>query len=143
MPHEIRITRRLPATPAEVYDAWTDAQSIAEWMCPGPGMSSKATLDVRVGGRFHIDMMGPGVSYPHDGEYLRLDRPRLIEFTWISDGTQQQPTVVTIELKPAGDDTELTLTHSSFPQQDAAERHEQGWGSIVDSLAETLMKIRR
>ena len=82
MPHDIKITKRLPATPDEVYDAWTDPQSIAQWMVPGPGMSSKAPkMDVRVGGKFHIDMTGHGQTIPHDGEYLRLDRPRTIEFT--------------------------------------------------------------
>lgn len=143
MPHDIRITKRLPATPDEVYDAWTDPKSLMQWMTPGPGMSSKAKMDVRVGGKFHIDMIGEGKTYPHDGEYLRLDRPRVIEFTWISPGTQQQRTVVTVELRPAGDETELTLTHKAMPTKDAADQHEKGWTQIVDHLADILAKARK
>lgn len=143
MPHDIRITKRLPATPDEVYDAWTDPKSVMQWMTPGPGMSSKAKMDVRVGGKFHIDMMGDGKTYPHDGEYLRLDRPKVIEFTWISPGTQQQRTVVTVELRRAGDETDLTLTHKMFPTKDAADQHKGGWTQIVDHLGEVLAKARK
>lgn len=143
MPHDIKITKRLPATPDEVYDAWTDPKSVTQWMTPGPGMSSKAKMDVRVGGKFHIDMMGDGKTYPHDGEYLRLDRPKVIEFTWISPGTQQQRTVVTVELRRAGDETDLILTHKMFPTMDAADQHKSGWTQIVDHLGEVLAKARK
>ena len=84
MPDGLRITRKIAATPDELYDAWTDPESVMEWMIPMPGGSTRAKLDLRVGGRFQIDMMGDGKTYPHEGEYLRLERPSLIEFTWIS-----------------------------------------------------------
>ena len=50
-------------------------------------------------------------KYPHYGRYLRIDRPRLLEFTWISEGTRGKESVVTIELVARGGKTELTLTH--------------------------------
>lgn len=145
MAHEIKITKRLSATPDEVYDAWTNPGSVAQWMSAGPGMTSKATkMDARVGGKFHIDMEGNGKTYPHDGEYLRLDRPRVIEFTWISPGTEMKRTVVTIELRPVGrEETELTLTHTGFTSKESSEDHKQGWTAIVDSLAEVLAKARK
>ncbi len=145
MTHEIKITKKLPATPDEVYDAWTNPKSIAQWMSAGPGMSSKATaMDARVGGTFHIDMVGQGKTYPHDGEYLRLDRPRVIEFTWISPGTELKRTVVTIELRPVGkEETELTLTHTGFTSKESADNHKQGWTSIVNTLAEKVSKARK
>ena len=43
--------RVLPASPEEVFDAWTDAKSVREWMCPGAISEAVATLDVRINGR--------------------------------------------------------------------------------------------
>lgn len=140
MPDDLRITRNIAATPDELYDAWTDPQSVMEWMIPMPGGSTRATLDPRVGGRFQIDMMGNGKTYPHEGEYLRLERPRLIEFTWISMATNRQRSIVTIEFRPVGKDTtELTLTHRQLPAE-SLQSHEQGWTNIFDHLAAALTK---
>jgi uncharacterized protein YndB with AHSA1/START domain len=141
MAQDVRLTRRIAATPDEIYDAWTDPKSVAEWMVPIPGGTTKAEIDPRVGGRFHIDMMGQGQTIPHDGEYLRLERPRLIEFTWISMGTNQQRSVVSVELRPVGgDETELTLTHKLLPSDKAVQEHSGGWGTILDRLADVLSR---
>jgi uncharacterized protein YndB with AHSA1/START domain len=140
MAHEVRITRKIAATPDEVYDAWTDPKSVVEWMIPIPGGSTRAKLDPRVGGRFHIDMTAEGKTYPHEGEYLRLERARLIEFTWISSATNQQRSVVRVELRPIGnDETELTLTHKQLPTEKSKQEHHDGWSAILDRLGKVLM----
>jgi uncharacterized protein YndB with AHSA1/START domain len=139
MTHEVRITRRIAATPEEIYDAWTDQKSVSEWMVGIPGGSARATLDPRVGGRFHIDMIDGATTYPHEGEYLRLERPRLIEFTWISGATNRQRSVVRVELHPiTNDQTELTLTHTLLPTDRAAQDHRAGWSNALDRLAEVV-----
>jgi uncharacterized protein YndB with AHSA1/START domain len=136
--HELEIVRIIAATPEEIFDAWTDAKSVEQWMLPGDIERSPAQMDPRVGGRFRIDMISRGKTYPHSGEYLRMERPRLIEFTWISEGTNQQRSVVTIELTPKGASTELRLKHRMLPSEDAAGRHRRGWTDIVNELARAL-----
>ncbi len=139
MTHEVRIVRRLAAPPDEVYDAWTDPQSVMEWLLPRRVERTTATIDLRVGGRFQIDMVGDGRTYPHEGEYLRLERPRLIEFTWISMATNRQRSVVTVELRPVGDgETELSLTHKYLPTEEAAQNHRDGWTVALDHLTALL-----
>jgi uncharacterized protein YndB with AHSA1/START domain len=78
-------------------------------------------------------------SYPHEGEYLRLERPRLIEFTWISTATNRQRSVVTVELRPIEDGgTELVLTHRSLPTKQAETEHRDGWTAALDHLTDVL-----
>lgn len=60
----IRLVRVLPASPEEVFDAWTDPKSIQEWMCPGAISEAVATLDVRINGRFTIIMKSPSCQTP-------------------------------------------------------------------------------
>jgi uncharacterized protein YndB with AHSA1/START domain len=105
-------------------------------MCPGDVSEARAQLDPRVGGKYQIDMVGATATFEHRGEYLVVDRPRKLSFTWVSIPTNNQRTVVTIDLKPIGkDETELTLTHVGFPSAESAKNHEMGWGMILDKLA--------
>jgi len=135
----VRITRRIRATPEELFDAWTNPESVRVWMCPGDVKESRAQLDPRVGGKFQIDMVAPKATVALAGEYLVVDRPRKLSFTWVSMHTSQQPTVVTIDLKPVGaDETELTLTHTGFQSADSAKGHRVGWGTIIEKLAANM-----
>ena len=135
----VRITRRVHATPEEVFDAWTDPESIRVWMCPGDVSEARARLDARVGGKYQIDMVGSTATFEHTGEYLVVDRPRKLSFTWKSIPTNNQRTVVTIDLKPiSAGETELTLTHEGFPSAESARNHGMGWGAILDKFAEKI-----
>lgn len=135
----LRLVRTLAATPEEVFDAWTDASSIRVWMCPGPVQEAVAVLDVRVGGEYRIVMREAEKEHVHTGEYLEVERPRRLAFTWVSAGTRGQVTRVAITLrKLAGRRTELVLEHGEFPDDEARSRHEDGWGQIVDKLDHRL-----
>ncbi len=134
----VRVVRRLPASREDVFDAWLDAESLQQWMCPGATRRTVAELDPRAGGRFRIVMTGEHGDTEHTGEYREIRRPERLVFTWISTFTLGRETLVTIELRVAGDETELTLTHESLPDDDARKNHEGGWSSIVDKLAAKL-----
>ena len=141
-PHErgetLVVRKLLPATRDEVFAAWTDAESLRQWMCAGDATEARATLDVRVGGTFRIDMIAGSAVYEHTGEYLEVDPPRRLVFTWVSRGTNHRRTVVTVELHEDGDETELVLTHEGLPSAEAARQHRAGWSSIVEKLAAEL-----
>lgn len=135
MPHQIQLKRKLAATPDEVYEAWTDGPSLSQWMVPIIGGCTEVRADARVGGALHIDMHGLSSHHPQVCEYLRLERPRLIEFSWTADAAEPRRSIVTVELKPLGKThTELTLTHRLLPHEAAAESHQRGWDSGLDGL---------
>jgi uncharacterized protein YndB with AHSA1/START domain len=137
----LRITRRIRATPEELFDAWTDADGMRTWMTPADAKDARAVLDVRVGGKFEIDMIGPRGTHEHRGEYLVVDRPKKLSFTWVSVHVANLPTVVTLEFKALSkEETELTLTHEGFPSVESRNGHLEGWGMIVDKLASTIGK---
>jgi uncharacterized protein YndB with AHSA1/START domain len=142
MAHDLTITRNIDATPDEIFDAWTDPASMKQWFRPGPINRVDVVTEPKVGGKFRIDMFEGQKSYPHHGEYLRLERPRLLEFTWISNSTQQQRSVVTIELHPNGKGTDLKLTHTLLPNEKEVTSHREGWTDIVEKLAGALAVTR-
>jgi uncharacterized protein YndB with AHSA1/START domain len=132
----IEIHRRLPASIDEVFRWWTDANLLKEWMTPIGTV--EADVDLRVGGRLRIVMMGDGRVIEHTGQYLEIDPPRRLVFTWVSPYTGSVPSVITIELQAAGEDlTDLRLIHSQLPDE-AARWHRGGWDAMLDRLGSRL-----
>lgn len=134
------IRRLLPASREQVFAAWTDPDGIREWMCPRDVLAAEAHLDPRVGGSYRIVMRDRAGAYEHTGEYLVVEPPRRLVFTWIAKSTGDQPTLVTVELSPHERGCELVLTHEDLPDPKVLERYRGGWGQIAERLAAYLAR---
>jgi uncharacterized protein YndB with AHSA1/START domain len=134
------LERILPASPADVFRAWTEPASLRVFMCPGDVTAVDVEADVRVGGRFRLVMHEGGKTIPHTGEYRVVDPPSRLVFTWHSPITTPAGSLVTVELTPHPAGTRLVLTHEGLPNDDVAGRHTRGWGSILDLLAAHLTR---
>jgi len=138
IPPIIRLSRLLPATPQEVFDAWLDPESVKSWMCPGAQTAPIVELDARVGGSFRVVMRDERGDFSHTGEYREIRPPERLVFTWRSNATRNEETLVTVEFSPRGDETELVLTHERLPDEPAVVGHTQGWQSIMEKFARYL-----
>ena len=138
----VLVIRRHLAVPRErVFEAWLDSESLAHWMRPGNNTHAIVTVDPRVGGGFRIVMVGRVPECDdHEGEYLAIEPPSLLSFTWISKATDHKPTVVTIEFHERGTGTDLVLTHRRLPPKEV-EGHRKGWTDILRVLDETLTQV--
>jgi uncharacterized protein YndB with AHSA1/START domain len=137
-PTRVVLERVLPATPADVFSAWTTADVLEKFMCPGDVTRTHVDVDARVGGRFRIVMRAVGRDLDHRGEYRVLEPGRRIVFTWASAATGGGDTLVTIELAPHEDGTRMVLIHERLPDADALRSHERGWTTIAWKLARHL-----
>ena len=136
-PEAIVLRRFLSASRERVFAAWLDPLSLARWMRPGAEATATAEVDPRVGGRFRIVMKHSGGVTEHTGEYLLIEPPARLSFTWISEHTQQIATQVTVECFERDQGTELVLTHRRLPES-KIEAHRRGWGAILQNLDEAL-----
>jgi uncharacterized protein YndB with AHSA1/START domain len=132
---EVELRRHLPAPPEEVFRAWTDPELMSQWLTPVG--TATASVDLRVGGAFSVVMSGEGTTIEHTGEYLEVEPPHLLVFTWRSPFTGGEPSVVSVRLVPVGPGTELTLVHRQLPA-DAVESHAGGWGQMLERLERLL-----
>ncbi len=129
-----RVTRILDATPEDVFDAWTDPEQARLWMCPVGATVPDLTLEARVGGRLRLVMRFDGRDFIHLGEFLEVERPRRLVFTWITMYTRYRKSVVTVEFEPVDDRTELRITHVLLPDEELADAHRKGWEGLLDHL---------
>jgi len=138
-PESIEIWRLVPAPVDEVFRWWTEPDLLRQWMSPVG--SVEAEVDLRVGGRFRIVMREGDTRIDHTGEYLEIQPPARLVFTWVSDFTGAEPSLVTVELeRDATGATRLHLLHSELPEAVAAS-HRRGWGAMLDRLAAGLARV--
>jgi uncharacterized protein YndB with AHSA1/START domain len=117
---------RIDAPPAAVFPYLTDPALIVRWM------GDWAELDPTAGGKFLLDING----VPIRGEYLVVEPPRRLVFTWGAAGSEVLPpgcSTVEIVLHPDGDGTRLELAHRDLPH-DELDRHQTGWGHFLSRL---------
>ncbi|MFA3917882.1 SRPBCC family protein [Ruegeria hyattellae] len=133
------ISHHMPYPPERVFDAWLDPEMLMKFMLPGPGMSvPEASSDAKVGGRFRIIMRAPEAGdLPHEGEYLEIDRPNRLRFTWVSPYSQDDSTV-TLEFSARDGGTDVRLHHVRFPSEESRDNHQGGWTMILQALEAAL-----
>lgn len=135
----VRISRRVRAGAEQIFDLWTRPDLMVRWMSPFPGaVNCEASCDPRPGGVFSLVMSSGEASREVSGTYVQVDRPRKLVFTWIGPLTNNVNTLVTVELTPHGDETDLVLTHERLPTTAIVEGHAKGWGNILDHLADAV-----
>jgi uncharacterized protein YndB with AHSA1/START domain len=117
---DMRMTRLLPATPEEVFDAYTDAEKQKIWfgiLDEEPGII-EIEVDLRVGGQ-QTAVWGPSRDqlFRETQTFLEIDRPhRLVTASTGSgpDGMQMTTRIeVTFEEKDGG--CLMTVEQSGFP----------------------------
>jgi uncharacterized protein YndB with AHSA1/START domain len=135
----LHLTRRYPASPEKVWRAWTDPQALSAWFGPGGASVTQAEMDVRVGGRYTIAFRTQdGEQHRVSGVYEEVQANRKLCFTWAWQSTPERVSLVTIELRPAGEGTELEFRHDRFFDEAARASHERGWTATLEKLEQFL-----
>lgn len=137
----LEIRRSYPASPERVFRAWTEAPALARWFAPSDDYQAIVhSLDVRVGGGYKIEMKhSGGASHVAYGEYRQLEPWSRLAFTWRWEANPNMPeTLVTVEIRPDGDSSELVLTHQRFADAKMRDDHGQGWNGCLERLARAL-----
>ena len=129
------VTRGVSGNPVRVFDAWLDPAAVSWWMRPSKAEDALVSVQVdpRVGGSFSFVVRLGGEETDFRGEYLVVDRPYRLSFTWTASRPTSDPTTVTVEHHAMEDRTLVKLTHEGVPDAHAAVT-EQGWKDVLDAI---------
>src|SRR5262245_23466449 len=103
----LRMTRRLDASPERVFDALVNPETVARWMFPSPDTTIE--MDARVGGKWKIVNRRDGSDFAALGEYIAVDRPRRLVYTFAMPQFSPNSDTITIEIRPDGAASIVTL----------------------------------
>jgi len=134
---DFTVSRTIRAAAADVFDVWLDPKS------PGGVWfgTERAIINPVVDGLFYHSVKHEGRSWAHYGRFVRLERGRVIEHTWVSEATRGLESVVTITLKAQNGSTEVTLHHANVPDDEMGRQHEMGWSWYLSVLGERFEKV--
>src|SRR5262245_57306113 len=97
---EIKVERTISAPPGEVFDAWLDPK------VPGTLWHEHEQLifNPKVDGLWYL--LSPAHrrgGTPHYGRFIELDRPGLIQHSWMSRNTLGEETMVILKFQKKGE----------------------------------------
>lgn len=129
----LTIKRRLNATPAEVFAAWTDPKLLIQWFGPENVVTQDVSVDAHVGGGFRMVMLeNTGERHEVSGTYYEVVSNEKLVFSWSWITTPERVSQVTVTFKPDGAGTILTLLHEQLFDEQAVKGHTHGWtGSLA------------
>lgn len=128
------VSIRIGAPPERVFDAWLDPGLARQFLAAGETRVGEMEIDPREGGRFRIEMASGERRYMHHGEYVVIDRPRRLVFTWISAATEERLTIVDVHFTPDAGGTRVDLRHEGLLNPEREAQHRWGWQSILEKL---------
>ena len=119
-------TVRIGAPPADVFPYFIDPALLIQWI------GEWADLLPEPGGVFALNFSNTAVR----GEYVEVDPPRRVVFTWGVPGKDSLPpgsTTVEVILTADGPDTIVELFHHGLPVEER-DSHLEGWTTQLGRL---------
>jgi uncharacterized protein YndB with AHSA1/START domain len=120
-------TISIDASPETVWEFFVDPRKVMRWMGIG------AELDPQPGGIYRLDVISGNTAL---GEFVEVDKPHRLVFTWGWDGNDGLPpgsSTVEAELTPQGNGTTLRFVHRDLSAEQARS-HAQGWDHYLARL---------
>jgi len=133
------IEREIAAPPAAVWAAWTDPQALPKWWGPDGFSCRTRRIDLRDGGEWIFDMIGPdGTVYPNHHRDIRHWPMTRIDYMllWGENGPKHADASARFE--DLGGRTKVTLLMTFVTAEEY--RTAKGFGAVELGL-QTLGKL--
>jgi uncharacterized protein YndB with AHSA1/START domain len=118
----------IDASPEKVFPYLVEPELLATWI------GEESWNEPRLGGLFRLKFPQSVVR----GEFVELDPPRRVVFTWGREEGDSMPvgsTTVAFDLEPENGGTRVRLRHTGLPNAHEVEQHTKGWDQFLPELA--------
>jgi uncharacterized protein YndB with AHSA1/START domain len=130
----------IAAPPERVFQALIDPKQVLQWW--GQGGVYHCTefhCEARAGGKWRsAGVDGQGNSFNVFGEYLEVDPPHLLVYTWVASWTGDVKTTVRWDLQPKDQGTFVRIRHSGFAAHPDVAQSYRGWPRMLGWLRALL-----
>ena len=126
----------IAAPPERVFHALVDPRQVLRWWGrQGVYRSTEFQSDLRRGGKWRtVGVNAEGRNFEASGEYLEIDRPRLLVYSWVASWTGEAKTTVRWELHPDKQGTLVRLRHYGLAAYAELAKSYSGWPRMLGWL---------
>ena len=117
----LTMVRNFDVASDRVFDAWLNPEMMRKWFFTLEGTNQVAENKPQVGGTWEIIDRRDGKDYRAIGEYLEIDPPKKIVFTFEMPQFSETVDTITVELKELSQGCEMTFS------QEIIVPHEENW----------------
>ena len=125
-------SRTIPASTDRVWETLTSREGMKAYM-----MGADVETDWQVGHPITMQGEFKGKSFKDTGEVRSFEPGKKLAYTHRSGGDPAAEHLVTFELKPQGDATEVVVTQDGGDAAHRAE-YEKSWAMMLEGLAKAV-----
>ncbi|MGH9736072.1 MAG: SRPBCC family protein [Candidatus Acidiferrales bacterium] len=127
---------QIAAPPERVFEALVAPKQVVQWWGQkGIYVCKEFEADLRVGGTWRsAGVDGRGNPFEISGEFVEIDRPRTLAYTWVATWTGDLKTLVRWELAPTTAGTLVRIRHSGFGGRPEMGQNYRGWPRMLGWL---------
>ena len=136
----LKMERHFKAAPEVVFNTFTEPGAMRVWWTD----NTEFDIDLRIGGQWTIKLEDSGTEYVMTGEYLKIEKPNLLQFTIGMPQFSPNRDIITIHIEPDGNSgSKMTFIQSGedianelrqLPKGTVSES-EKGWQEGFDLMA--------
>ena len=141
----ISLSRTVAAPAEKIFDRWLIPTFVGNWMF-GAHVGNEKVVDlqneVRPGGAYNYRIKRNGKEFLHDGEYLQIDRPKRLSFSWRETAKKSaHKSKISLTLDPQDGKTKLRLSMQIDQSLELyADEIKQQWSERLKALAAQVSK---
>jgi uncharacterized protein YndB with AHSA1/START domain len=133
-------TANINASTKKVWDALTNPDLIKQWL-----FGTNVISDWKVGSPIFFTGTWQGTEYKDKGTILQFETEKIFQYNYWSGfsglpDSIENYSIITFELLPTSNGTQLTLTHSNFPTEIGHEHSDKNWNTTLELLKSIIEK---
>ena len=132
----VRAVVEISAPPDAVFRALTDPAELPSWWGSADlYRTDDWKVDLRPGGKWSCQARSAQGDSVVRGEYLAVEPPRLLEYTWEPSWEDYRQTIIRCTLEPIAGGTRVSIVHRGFTAAESTTGHADGWTRVLGWLA--------
>ena len=135
-----KASRLIPANPVEVWETLTSREGMKAYM-----MGADVEAEWRVGGQIRMHGDYNGKPFDDHGEIRSFEPWKRLSYTHVSSAAPDETHVVTVELEPRDDGTEVIITQENADgavheaDRRNREQYDKTWAAMLEKLEEAVI----
>ncbi len=134
--NKVYVQRTFKCNQRELFEWLTKPELIAQWFGPEGFSVGEVKCDLVTGGSYSIDLKSDRTSFTVTGEYIEIEAPKLLSFSYRYIGVEgRPPSTVTFKVSKIDDgNSELHMVQEFEIETPDFATRSKAWNFMLDRL---------